>query len=128
MKNFRKKTILFISLGLAIATIAFANSYEEPSKPGKPRVVDWDANHCDIEWTAPKYDGGSPIVSYTTEKRDKDSRTWVKCSGSTPGAETKRKVSDLEEGHTYEFRVIASNKALDSEPSDASAPIITKPR
>ena len=37
-------------------------------------------------------------------------------------------VTDVEANHEYEFRVIAVNKAGDSEPSDASKSAIAKPR
>lgn len=126
MKNFRKKAILFISLVLITATIAFANTFDYPGKPGKPKAMDWGSNFCEIEWTKPSHDGGSPIVAYRTEKKDKYSE-WEYC-GTTAADKTKRIVPDLIEGNTYEFRVIACNAAGDSEPSDASAPIITKPR
>lgn len=31
------------------------------SKPGKPKAVDWDKDHIDLEWTPPESDGGAPI-------------------------------------------------------------------
>ena len=31
------------------------NPYDEPGEPGKPEVVDWDKDHVDIQWTAPRY-------------------------------------------------------------------------
>lgn len=38
------------------------------------------------------------------------------------------KVTDVVEGHEYEFRVVAVNKAGPSPPSDPSASVIAKPR
>jgi hypothetical protein len=37
-------------------------------------------------------------------------------------------VTDVIEGHEYEFRVVAVNKAGPSEPSDVSQSVIAKPR
>lgn len=129
MKNFKKKSILFISLALVTATIAFANAYDEPGKPGKPKTTDWGKDFCDLEWTKPRTDGGSPIISYRAEKKSGwFFPSWDKCYGVVPGNETRCTVVDLTEGEEYEFRVFATNRAGDSDPSDASAPVITKER
>lgn len=45
-----------------------------------------------------------------------------------PGNQTKGTVPNLVEGEEYEFRVIAVNKGGHSEPSEASIPVIAKPR
>ena len=34
------------------ATLA-RNPYDEPSAPGKPEIVDWDANRVDLQWQKP---------------------------------------------------------------------------
>lgn len=41
---------------------------------------------------------------------------------------TKTKITDVQEGEEYEFRLIAINKAGPSEPSDPTQPITAKPR
>lgn len=42
-------------------------STDPPSRPGKPRIVDYDFNRADISWTASEKDGGNPIQKYVIE-------------------------------------------------------------
>lgn len=35
------------------ATTLARNPYDEPSAPGKPEIVDWDASHADLQWQKP---------------------------------------------------------------------------
>jgi predicted phage tail protein len=53
--------------------------------------------------------------------------TWEKAA-EVPGNVTKGTAPNLTEGEEYEFRVIAVNKGGQSEPSEASVPVIAKPR
>ncbi|KAL0267677.1 UNVERIFIED_CONTAM: hypothetical protein PYX00_009872 [Menopon gallinae] len=100
--------------------------FSKPDKPGTPQPTDWDKDHVDLEWTAPKKDGGAPITAYIIEKRPKYG-TWEKCA-EVPGNQTKGTAPNLVEGEEYEFRVIAVNKGGPGEPSDPSASVIAKPR
>lgn len=54
-------------------------------------------------------------------------RTWERAC-EVPGNTTKATVPNLIEGEEYEFRIIAVNKGGHSEPSEASIPVIAKPR
>lgn len=80
-----------------------------------------------MAWTAPKEDGGAPIEKYIIQMHDKAGRGWVDVA-SVPGEKTAGRVDNVEEGHEYEFRIVAVNKAGPSEPSDASKSVIAKPR
>ncbi|XP_013785867.1 twitchin-like, partial [Limulus polyphemus] len=106
--------------------ITAKNPYDEPSQPGKPEVTDWDKDHVDIKWTPPENDGGSPITGYVVEKKDKFG-DWEKAL-EVPATQTNATVPDLMQGQPYEFRVRAVNKAGPGVPSEASAPVVTKPR
>lgn len=103
------------------------NPFDEPGKPGRPEATNWDKDFVDLEWKAPQSDGGAPIEKYIIQMRDKSGRAWVDAA-TVPGSRTNGKVESVEEGHEYEFRIVAVNKAGPSEPSDVSKPVVAKPR
>lgn len=81
----------------------------------------------DLAWDPPARDGGAPITGYIIEKKDKYSTDWVpvkEVEGNLP----KAKVTGLNEGDKYEFRVRAVNKAGPGEPSQATSPHLAKPK
>ena len=51
---------------------------DKPSKPGKPKVADYDEKSVELEWTAPETDGGAKISHYIIQKRSLKSDTWEK--------------------------------------------------
>lgn len=108
-------------------TIIAKNPFDEPGKPGRPEPTNWDKDFVDLEWKAPQSDGGAPIEKYIIQMRDKSGRAWVDAA-TVPGSRTNGKVETVEEGHEYEFRIVAVNKAGPSEPSDVSKPVVAKPR
>lgn len=99
---------------------------DEPGKPTDVVPTDWDKDHVDLKWAAPTSDGGSPITGYIVEKKDKYG-DWEKAV-EVPASQTNARVPDLIEGQAYEFRVRAVNAAGPGEPSDATLPVIAKPR
>lgn len=78
-----------------------------------------------MKWTAPEFDGGSPIEKYIIEKKDRYKPDWEKAM-EVPGNQLEAKVADLKERGEYQFRIIAVNKAGPSPPSDASKMQICK--
>ncbi|CAH2099215.1 unnamed protein product [Euphydryas editha] len=108
-------------------SIIAKNPFDEPGKPGRPEPRNWDKDFVDLEWSAPKDDGGAPITGYIIQKREKGGRSWQDCLRTTGDRPTGR-VTDVEEGHEYQFRVIALNKAGQSEPSEPSKSVTAKPR
>lgn len=103
------------------------NPFDEPDKPGRPEPTNWDKDFVDLSWSPPKNDGGAPIQKYIIQMRDKSGRGWVDAA-TVPGDRTSGTVTNVEEGHEYEFRVVAVNKAGPSEPSDVSKSVVAKPR
>lgn len=108
-------------------TIIAKNPFDEPDKPGRPEPTNWDKDFVDLKWSPPANDGGAPIEKYVVQMRDKSGRTWTDAL-TVPGNQTQGKVTNVDEGHEYEFRVVAVNKAGPSEPSDVSKSVVAKPR
>lgn len=67
------------------------------------------------------------VKGYIIEKKEKGGTKWEKAE-EVVGDECKGTVKYLEEGQEYEFRVRGVNKAGPGEPSEASKPLIAKPR
>lgn len=80
----------------------------------------------DLEWKAPISDGGNKISEYIIEKKDSSGK-WTPCA-TVPGTSTKGVALNLTPNETYQFRVIAVNKAGKGEPSDPTDPKVAKPR
>lgn len=101
------------------------NPYDEPSKPGKPAIVDYDNKKVDLKWTPPDKDGGRPITHYIIEMKDKFGSNWVEVL-KTSDASPEATIGNLKEGNSVTFRVRAVNKAGPSEPSEPTEPHIVK--
>lgn len=106
-------------------SIEAKNPFDEPTKPGKPEIKDFDKDFVELEWQRPENDGGSPITGYVIEKKDKFSPNWEKCA-DVEGDVTTGIVPDLIEGTQYEFRIRAVNKAGPGQPSDATKPHLAR--
>ncbi|CAA98064.2 Twitchin [Caenorhabditis elegans] len=97
-----------------------------PGKPGRPEIVDTDNDHIDIKWDPPRDNGGSPVDHYDIERKDAKTGRWIKVNTS-PVQGTAFSDTRVQKGHTYEYRVVAVNKAGPGQPSDSSAAATAKP-
>lgn len=107
-------------------SILAKDPFNRPGKPGKPQIIDTDNDHIDLEWNPPIENGGSPISHYDIERKDLKSGRWIKIN-TQPIIERNFKDERVQKDHTYEYRIIAINKAGPGEPSDSSDPITAKP-
>lgn len=108
-----------------------SNSLPVPDPPGKPEVTDITHSSVSLCWTVPFNDGGSKIVGYVVERKvystdEWDDNRWLKCNYTTI-TENYFTVTSLNEGETYEYRIIAKNAAgVHSVPSESTGPVTCK--
>lgn len=48
-----------------------------PGKPGKPQAADINKDVITIKWSPPLSNGGSAIIGYQVERREKLSGRWI---------------------------------------------------
>ncbi|KAJ0005322.1 hypothetical protein NQD34_015216 [Periophthalmus magnuspinnatus] len=63
-----------------------------------------------MAWSAPEVDGGSEILHYLVEKREIDKKTWATVKGEVLPDKIPFKVSGLQSGTEYYFRVTTVNQ------------------
>lgn len=100
---------------------------DEPGRPGKPDIIDYDNKSVTLKWAKPTEDGGRPITHYTVEMKDKLSVEWVEVL-KTKDSSPEGVVEGLKEKNIYQFRIRAHNKAGASEPSEPTDSHICKHR
>ena len=89
----------------------------EPGAPTKLHAFDLTRTSLNLSWSAPRDDGGAPLLGYVVEKRSPYSPRWTRINRK-PFLDTSLYYSDLPEGDEYEFRVLAVNAAGPGTPSD----------
>ena len=80
------------------------NPFKVPDPPEKPEASGIHQKGLILTWSRPKNDGGSEITNYIVEKREKLGSKWIVVT-SRPIEECRLKISGLQEGQEYEFRV-----------------------
>lgn len=96
-----------------------------PDAPAKPDITSIDAKQITLAWSPPWSDGGSPIIGYQIEKKDRYSVRWTRATRETIH-EMQYTLRELTEGGEYEFRVAAENKAGVGPFSDTTGTVIAK--
>jgi hypothetical protein len=51
--------------------------FNPPGLTGVPVCTDHTENSIKIAWQKPKTDGGTPLIGYTVEKKEKGTDKWI---------------------------------------------------
>jgi len=87
-----------------------------PAAPEAPlEVTEITKNSATLTWKESPEDGGSPITHYLLEMKEAWKSTWTYVEKKRAGEPLKHKLSHLTEGSEYVARVMAENKAGQSE-------------
>uniref|UniRef100_A0A4W6E432 Fibronectin type-III domain-containing protein n=1 Tax=Lates calcarifer TaxID=8187 RepID=A0A4W6E432_LATCA len=104
---------------LESAPVIMRNPFVPPGPARDLEITNITRDSMTVCWNRPETTGGSEIVGYIVEKRDRAGVRWTKCN--------KRRVTDLRfrvtgltEDHEYEFRVSAENAAGVGQPSPST--------
>lgn len=108
------------------SSIVAKNQYDVPGCPNKPELVDSDKDHIKIKWKSPISNGGSQIIGYDIERRDKATGRWIQLN-KTPVPNNEYQDDRVQDGHQYEYRVRALNAAGAGKASDPSSMLTAKP-
>uniref|UniRef100_H2YFD0 Titin n=1 Tax=Ciona savignyi TaxID=51511 RepID=H2YFD0_CIOSA len=114
-----------IGHGLESPSIKAQFPFKTPGSPSAPTVVATTRETMTIKWEVPMNDGGSKILGYHVEKKDRNSILWIKCS-KTLVSGTDYKITNLQESLEYEFRVYAENAAGFGKTSKSSDSAIAR--
>lgn len=99
--------------------------FKPPGIPTNVQVVNASKSAMVVIWSKPDIDGGSPITGYHIEYKDQSSILWTKLN-KNPVTENQFKVTSVEEGLIYEFRVCAENIAGVGPCSKVSEPVAAR--
>uniref|UniRef100_A0A3B4ACM2 Titin n=1 Tax=Periophthalmus magnuspinnatus TaxID=409849 RepID=A0A3B4ACM2_9GOBI len=103
--------------------VVAAYPFKVPGPPGTPHVVAFTKDSITVGWNEPVSDGGSEVLGYHVERKERSSIIWTKISSSMVKGNI-FKSSGLEDGMAYEFRVSAENLAGIGKASKASEAIL----
>uniref|UniRef100_A0A6I8R0Z2 Titin n=1 Tax=Xenopus tropicalis TaxID=8364 RepID=A0A6I8R0Z2_XENTR len=99
--------------------------FKPPGPPGTPQVAHATKAFMMVTWQIPVNDGGSRVLGYHLEKKERSSILWAKVN-KTLINDTQLKVTGLEEGLMYEYRVYAENIAGIGKCSKSCEPVAAR--
>ena len=108
-------------------TYVFIQYLAPPSEPRDPKIVDFDHESVTLSWSPPINNGGRAISHYIIQKKDSfggwfDALVTDNANCTATIEQLEARVPGLSLGKWYQFRVVAVNKAGESNPSIETKP------
>ncbi|XP_042346235.1 myomesin-3 [Plectropomus leopardus] len=100
----------------------------EPGPPYDAEVREVRNDSLVLLWAAPLYEGRGPVTGYLLEVSQGDQSDDWTALNDKPISDTHYKVSGLQTGQTYRFRVLAVNEAGVGCPSLPTEPVTAQTR
>lgn len=94
-----------------------------PVAPSQPWMSSVTKESITVNWKEPSSDGGSHVFGYHLQMKDRNSILWQKVNKTVIRA-THFKVSNVNAGLIYEFKVAAENAAGIGPVSKTSDPVL----
>ena len=104
--------------------LGFVSFSAVPDKPTNLKVTDIGKDFVSVEWSEPKFDGGSKLTSYVLLIREDGTDKWVQVKSIT-AFDTEFTYRKLSDSKKYFFAVAAENKigrGEQAETKEASKP------
>uniref|UniRef100_A0A672TFS1 Titin n=1 Tax=Strigops habroptila TaxID=2489341 RepID=A0A672TFS1_STRHB len=89
---------------------------DTPGPPSNIAVKDVTKESAVLSWDVPENDGGAPVRNYVIEKREASKKAWVTVTNNCH--RLSYKVTGLQEGAIYYFRVSGENEYGVGAPSE----------
>ena len=97
-----------------------------PAPPREVEVSEIFSSSCQLSWTEPEDDGGSPITGYIIETKNLDKKEKWSEFGEVTAEKTTMKVVDLVENNKYRFRIRALNRVGPSDPAELADTVLAR--
>uniref|UniRef100_A0A3B3V1K5 Titin n=1 Tax=Poecilia latipinna TaxID=48699 RepID=A0A3B3V1K5_9TELE len=109
----------------AVNRITAQYNFKQPGPPSTPIVKLATKSYMLVTWNEPVSDGGSPVLGYHLERKERSSILWTKMNRGMI-KDTEYKVTGIEEGMLYEYRAYAENIAGIGKCSKACEPVAAR--
>ncbi|CAO2589521.1 Myom3 [Lemmus lemmus] len=125
--EFRARAVNWAGIGELSAPSSLFECKEwtmpEPGPPYDVRVSEVKATSVMLQWEPPLYIGAGPVTGYRVSFQEKGSEEWKPVTPDATSG-THLRVSDLQPGKQYMFRIQAINSAGLGQPSVPTDPVL----